>query len=276
MNTQPRPNAPDENEIESMLRRFKPEPSPRFHQRMQTAPWHRSRHAHGPNREGRWLSPPRLVWGLVIVLVVSLLGAVILIPPVRAIARQIIYSFISAPSNQIEIQATLSSPGDLFNYTDPSNFTLSLDEAQSLAGFQVRQILPIPAGLTLVGARYDPDYHALTILYRDAHFSLFLTQRTLGNSQDVFSIGQAATVEVVKIGVIQAEYVQGGWKAISTQPAPENQARGNLINITATWDSTLPQSTLRWQAGGIAYEIRAVGEGGPTQSDLINWANELK
>ncbi len=276
MNTPPKLNVPDENQIEGMLRRFRPEPSPRFHQRMQTAPWQSSRFAPDPNRYIRRLSSPRLVWGLAIVLVVFLLGAVILIPPVRAIARQIIYSFISAPSNQIEVQATLSSPGDLFNYTDPSNFSLSLDEAQRLAGFQLKQILPLPAGLTLVGARYDPDYQAVTILYRSAHFSLFLTQRLLGNSQDVFSIGQGAKVEMVKIGDIQGEFVLGGWKAISTQPAIENQTPESLFNITATWENTLPQSTLRWQAGGTAYEIRAIGEGGPTQSDLLNWANELK
>lgn len=276
MNLPPNPNAPNENEIESLLRRFKPEPSPRFHQRMQTTPWQRFNLAPNTHRFGRRLSMPRFVWGLAIVLVVFLAGAILLIPPVRAIARQIIFSFISAPSNQIEVQTTLSSPGDLFNFTDPSNFSLSLDEAQSKAGFQVRQILPLPAGLTLVGARYDPDYHVVTILYRSAHFSLFFTQRLLGNSQDVFSIGQGATVEMVKIGDIQAEFVQGGWKAISTQPSPESQTPESLVNITAIWDNALPQSTLRWQTGGMAYEIRTIGEGGPSQSDLINWANELK
>ena len=276
MKSPPDKNPPDENEIEGLLSRFKPVPSSRFYRRMKAATWRNLTFAPNSVPHARWMPAPRLIWGLAILLMILLAGAIGLIPPIRAIARQIIYSFISAPSNQIEVQVTLTSPGDLFNYTRPSNFPLSLDEAQSLAGFQAKQILPLPERLRLVGARYDPGYHALILLYQSDQFTLFLTQRPLGNSQDVFSIGQEATVQMVMIGDVQGEFVRGGWKVVSTQTAPGSQTPESPVNITAVWDNALPQSTLRWQAGGMAYEIRAVGEDGPSQSDLINWANELK
>jgi hypothetical protein len=274
----PSPNkiSPDETEIEGLLSRFKPQPSQRFYQKMKETPWHRKlpdqelplRVSYKPKR--------RLLWGLASMIFIFLVIAIMLIPPVRAIARQIIYSFIAAPSNQIEVEVTLASPADLFNYSDPSNFSLSPQAAQSQAGFQVRQISPLPAGLTLVGARYDRDYNAVILLYQGERFTLFLTQRPLGNSQDVFSVGTQAVVEMVDIGNMHGEFVRGGWKAISTESPIGNQTQESQVNITAIWDDALPQFTLRWQEGNVAYELRTLGEGGPSQSDLILWANELK
>jgi hypothetical protein len=92
----------------------------------------------------------------------------------------------------------------------------------------------------------------------------------------VFSIGESALIKLVNIGDFQGEYVDGGWKVISTQPASENQTPTSSVNINAIWDNELPQSTLRWQLNGIVYELRSVGDGRPPQSELIIMANELK
>ena len=275
MNSSTRQDIPDEDEIARLLGRFKPNPSSRFQNRMQDAPWQHSR----PSRIPRLLNNkylPRFVWGVSVLLIILLVGTAIFVPQVRAIARQIIYSFISSPSNEIEVQVTPSSPGDLFNYSDPSNFPLTVPEAQQQAGFKLRQLSAVPGDLSLLGVRYEPDYHSVILLYKSDRYDLFLTQRPLGNGQDVFSIGEGASVSLVKIGNLQGEYVEGGWKAVSTQSAGDHQSTQNPINITATWDSDLPQSTLRWQAEGMTYELRAVGVDRPSQSVLINWANELK
>ncbi len=275
MNPSPDKTTPDEQVIEGLLRRFKPRPSQNFYEKMKHAPWQ------NPMAIRRFpfnmsLLPKRvLAIALAILLLLILVGATLLIPPVRGIARQIIFSFINAPASQVEVQVTLTSPSSLFDYSNPSNFPLSLPEAQSQAGFQVLQISPPPAGLELIGARFDPYYSAVILLYHADQYTLFLTQRPLGSGQDVFSIGSEAQVETVKIGTVQGEFVRGGWKAISTQAVASSQAPGQ-VNITAVWDATLPQSTLRWQAGNMAYELRTLGENGPAQSDLILWANELK
>ncbi len=275
MNPIPDKNTPDEQEIEGLLRRFKPRPSHNFYEKMKRAPWQTPIAAPKFPFNTSWLPNRMLAIGLVILLVVVLVGAALVIPPVRGVARQIIFSFLNSPSSQVEVQVTLTSPGDLFDYSNPSNFPLSLPDAQAQAGFQVLQISPLPAWLELIGARFDANYHAVILLYQAKQSSLFLTQRPLGAGQDVFSIGSEAKVEVVKIGNVQGEFVRGGWKAISSQPATSGQTPVQ-VNISAIWDAGLPQSTLRWQAGNMAFELRSLGENGPSQSDLILWANELK
>jgi hypothetical protein len=276
MNKSSHHDLPDENKIEELLERYKPHPSEQFHKRMKSAPWR--------NREvtrkfilfNHKKITPRLVWAFCILFVCVLIGSVFLIPPVRAVARQIIFSFISAPSNQIVVQVTPVRPNELFNFSDPANYQLSLDDAQQQAGFPIMQISPITEKLKLIGTRYEPNYRSVIMLYQGENYDLFLTQRSLGNGQDVFSIGQDALVKLVKIGNLQGEYVEGGWKAISLQPTSDHQTPQNPINITAVWDDSLPQSTLRWQVDQMAYELRAIGEQRPSLTDLLNWANELK
>jgi hypothetical protein len=276
MNKSTRQDIPSENEIEKLLGSFKPYPSARFEKRMENAPWQpvNTSRISSIKYSNKYL--PHLISAVSIFLVILLLGTALLFPQVRAIAKQIIYSFISAPSNEIEVQVTPSNPGDLFNYSDPSNFPLNVPAAQQQAGFEIEQISPMPGNLSLRGARFEPDYQSVILLYQGDKYVLFLTQRPLGNGQDVFSIGEDATVVLVNIGNLQGEYVEGGWKALSTQPTSDHQTTQKQINITAVWDNSLPQSTLRWKAEGMTYELRAVGEDRPPQSELIKWANELK
>ncbi len=270
-------SSPDETEIEGMLSRIKPQPTARFSRMMKPAPWNRVPVKNVPSYRAS-MSERNVTWVLVTLIVMTLTGAILFIPSVKAVANQIFHSFLHAPSNQIQVQVTVTSPGDLYSYSDPGNFQLSVAQAEQKAGYQVKQVLPIPAGFVFEGARYDNAYNTVILLYQDpaSYLTLWLTQRPLKHSQDVFSIGPEATVRLVKIGEIQGEFVQGGWQVRSTQTATETQPAGNSVNVVAVWDNSLPQSTLRWQAEGMAYELRVSGFGGPSQSDLINWANELK
>ena len=268
----PNHHIPDEEELEAMLGRIKPKPGTRFSDKMSSAPWF-SDALTGETRKRK--STRRYVWGTFAFVVVLLFLAIVFIPSVRVIARQIIYSFIYNPTNQLEVQVTLASPGDLYNYSDPANFSLSVDNAQREAGFNLKQLTSISEGLKLVGARYDAKVYSVTQLYEGVDFQLFLTQRPLGHGSDVFTIGSDAQVKLVMVGDVQAEYVTGGWEAVSTQPAPDSTPI-SMVNISAVWDDSLPQSTLRWQSDGIVYELRSLGEGGLSQSDLINLANGLK
>ena len=276
MDNSPNQNVPEEFEIEEMMSHIRPQPTSRFDKKMRSAPWVRPIPSKVSHTLANWKPARRLAWGLIALLLMIALFGIAFSPSIRAIARQFFYSFIPAPSNQIEVQVTPASPGDLFHFSDPANFTLSVKEVQQQAGFGVKEISLLPEGLIFTGSRFDPSYNAVTLLYQGNDYKLFLTQRPRGNSQDVFSIGASANVKLVKIGDIQGEFVAGGWKAVSTQPASENQTPSSMININAIWDSDLPQGTLRWQSGDIVYELRSVGEGSPSQSALINLANELK
>jgi hypothetical protein len=275
--THKKPNStpPDDNEIESLLSRFNPQPSTRFYTKVEKAPWM------APSNQRKRLlasNTPVHKWllGMAVFLLICTMIGISFIPSVRVVGRQIFYSFISAPSNQIDIQATLSNTGDLYNFSDPTNFPLSIQAVQGQAGFIVKEIKRLPDDLNLVGSRFDTSYNAVTILYQGENFKLFLTQRPVGKGEDVFSIGSTAQVTLVKIGGHQGEFVVGGWKLVSTQPSPNNLTPSNQTSINAIWDSELSQNTLRWQAEGFNYELRTIGEGSPSKDELIALANELK
>jgi len=276
MSKNPNSDVPDELKIEALLRNFSPRPSPRFHRKMQYAPWVKMTPV---GRIKLFTSKiPARIWfvGMMALLIIVALISLSFFPSVRAIARQIYYSFISAASNQIDIQVILSNPGDLFHFSDPGNFRLSIEEVEELSGFVINEISRLPEELVLVGARYDRSYNAVTILYLGDNYKLFLTQRPVGSGEDVFSIGSSAEVDMVKIGKYQGEYVVGGWKAISIQPISTDSTPGYQASISAIWDSSLPQYTLRWQDDDLRYELRTLGEGSLSQEELITLANELK
>lgn len=270
MNTPTSQKAPDEDKIVEMLSHFAPQPSPRLAQKMSSSPWLQP--LPSPVRRLK----ASIVWVLVGLGVLFFILSVAFIPSLRVGASQLFHLFLSSSSNQLEVQVTLTSPGDVVNFSDPSNFPLSLLEVSNVAPFPVRELSALPAGLTFVGARYDSSYNAATLLYSSLEYKLFLTQRPVGKGADFFSIGSSAIVKHVKVGDLPAEFVVGGWKAVSTQPAPVDQATPVQLNISAVWENALDQYTLRWQADGIVYELRSNGEESPTQSGLINLANGLK
>jgi len=267
---------PDDIQIIEMLRMFAPIPSVRFYEKTEKAPWIKS----GSKEKVRLFSSNtparRLLLGITVLIPVLTFIGLSFFPNVRAVARQIIYSFISERSDQIDIQTTLSTPGDLFHFSDPANFPLNLREAQRQAGFNVMELFQLPEDLKLVGSRFDSSYNAVTTLYQGKDFKLFLTQRPIGSGEDVFSIGSTAQVDMVKIGDQDGEFVMGGWKALSTQIITKTITPGNQTNINAVWDNDLSQYTLRWQVEGFMYELRTIGEGSPSQSELIALANGLK
>ncbi len=269
-------NPPGDKIIEDMLGSFAPEPSERFQAMMSSKPWQKQFHNTGLNPAIKQKTSLRLIWAFAILGVLLVFIVIMFVPSVRAAASQIFHLFLPASSDQINVQVTLSSPGDLVDFSNPGNFSLSIEDVQQLAGFDVKQISVLPAGLAFIGSRYDPGYKTVTVLYEADEYKLFLTQRPLGKGNDVFSIGSGAVVHKVKIGDIDAEFVVGGWKAVSTEPSTGLQTPTEIVNLHAIWDNDYPQFTLRWQAQGFIYELRSTGAGSPSQSVLINLANELK
>jgi hypothetical protein len=266
---------PSINQIGEMLSNFSPQPTSRFYRKMLTAPWLQTNSNHKKLHISN-ISARKLIWATIISLVFLVLVSFTIFPTLRVIAKQIIYSFISGPSDRLNIQVTLSTHDDLFNFTSPENFPLSINDVKRQAGFLVKEISLSSGDLKWVGARFDPSYNAVILLYQGDNYKLFLSQRPIGNNVDVFSIGPSAQVNLVNIGDITGEYVLGGWKAISTQSVPDPTNPGIQTSINAIWDNNLPQSTLRWQTNGYVYELRTIGEGSPSQSVLITIANELK
>jgi hypothetical protein len=265
-----------ENQIETLLSQALPKPSSHFYQKMDTAPW--KNRIFQEHKTHFIISKPIRNWkvGFTIIFLFLFMFGISFIPSVQAIAHQIFYSFFSSPSNQIEVQVTSSTPQDMFNFSDPDNFSQTIADAQQRAGYSVKDLYQQSESLILIGALYEPNCHSVTILYQGKDYKLFLTQRPIGNGKDIFSIGSDVQIQLVNIGDHQGEFVVGGWKVISTQTISDAVTPESQTNISAIWDIQLPQYTLRWQENGFAYELRALGAGSPSQSDLIVYAIGLK
>jgi hypothetical protein len=270
-------NIPDESKIQQLLSGFKPQPSHRYIARMTTAPWQTQDYSRSSSQAKNWVLQLKPAWILASIIFVLALLTLAFIPSIRVAADQFIHFFLPAASDRLEVQVTPANPLDSLDFLNPSNFPLSISAVQQLAGFTVKEIPTSPGAPSFQGARYDPAFNAVILLYKKGEdYTLLLTQRPLGNSQDVFSIGSNAHVEFVNVGNVQGEYVVGGWNAISTETPSANPTPSGTLHISAAWDDSLPQFTLRWQESGFVYELRSNGEYSPSQSQLISWANGLK
>ncbi len=276
MGINPSQNPPNEEMIEDLLGKFAPQPSDRMHAMLRSAPWQKQVVQKQIIVITNLKRRRKYIWGTVVGGVLLAIFVIMFVPSIRAAANQIFHLFLLATSDQLNIQVDATSPGDLVDFSNPDNFRMSIEEVQQVSGFEVKHLSTMPADLTFIGARYDSIYKTVTILYKAEDYILFLTQRPLGKGEDVFSIGAGAVVKQVRIGNIDAEFVVGGWKAVSTQPSAGSQTPDGAADIYAIWDNGYPQFTLRWQARGFIHELRSDGEGSPSQSILINLANELK
>jgi hypothetical protein len=265
-----------EEEIKRLLGQFKPHPSTRYHQRIAIAPWMDG----SPSRlQGKRIflkDYQKIVFGLMIVVLLMLVSVLAFVPSARVTADQVIHFFLPTSSNQIKVQVTPMSSTTILDFSNPANFPLSISEVRGQVKFNLREIQTLPENLTFIGARYEQSYDAVILFYTCNDYKLFLTQRPAGSGQDVFSIGEGANIEMVLVGDHPAEFVQGGWKALSTQSISSGNQTPGIVELNAVWDNTVLQSTLRWQADGMVYEIRTFGSKNPPQSDLIEWANGLK
>jgi hypothetical protein len=266
---------PDELKIEQLLSDFKPQPSSRYINRMRSAPWQRREFSKSSSHTKNGVLQLKPGWVLALIIIVLAIITLSFIPSVRVAADQFIHFFLPASSNQLEVQVTPANPLDLMDVSNPSTFSLNVDEVQQQAGYSVKQISS-PSAPAFIGARYEDSYNAVLLLYKGEGYTLLVTQRPLGNNQDVFSVGSSAHVEFVTVGSVQAEYVVGGWKAVSTPSSNGTPVPPGTVNLSAVWDDNLPQFTLRWQESGFAYELRSNGENSPSQSQLINLSNGLK
>jgi hypothetical protein len=166
-------------------------------------------------------------------------------------------------------------------------YTLSIPEAETLAGF--RLLLPphLPDFLSLFGARYEPEtkvvyvyFHLVTEWTEPYDNGLFLRQQAISNpdeceicdievgdstevgqGHDPMIVGANSNLEVVQIGDITGKYVQGVWTGTDC--------------CGWAWDSDEFLKTLRWQTNDRAFELQYLGSE-LSKDDLITIAKSLR
>jgi len=129
---------------------------------------------------------------------------------------------------------------------EPLTFSLTINEAETLAGFDVLEPSYVPAGYTLEGIAYDLQTQKVVMKYVSQENSGLL----LINQQPgvfIYDPATQANVTPVPIGNIEAEYVQGAW--IYDKPQ----------TTTPSWDPSAAFYSLNWQKDSLTYSIDFIG-----------------
>ena len=243
-----------DNEVVSALEEFHPQPSQRFYQKMQSAPWmaestathRRSLHRHATTR--------RAALALAVLATFLMGGAFLAAPPLRSLAQELLGLFTRQPSDLVAKQQLEADSVGVQRWETPP----SLAEVERATGTKVWTPRELPAGYRLEHVGYTPAEHTIVsrYVYEAAPASDFpndqppmfvLAQLPVAHAKGrlPFKVGASAPIEVVAIGDTQGEYVKGAWTA------------GSSEDEQLQWRDLECCRTLRWQRGELVFTLEA-------------------
>jgi hypothetical protein len=272
---------PSEAELVNLLNRLRPSPEARFLQRFENAPWKNSSpiSENPPEKWARvWYKQPVVLisrWALAVFILLLVMGSIFFSQSIQATASRLMRYFSPASSDQAQVLFTLPPLEGPDKSLTPGPFSLSISEAEQMAGFKLKTFPAIPAGLTFGGAVYETDLQAVTLKYIGNDHTLLFTQRKLGKIEEVSQIGASAPVEKVSVGAAQGEFVTGGW-IFNDEPEKATPAPGATVSVNITWDANVPQHILRWQEGDMLFKIISSGSQMLDKISLIQLAEQIK
>jgi hypothetical protein len=259
---------PTEDEITDLLTRVQPRPKPRFNQRMAGQSWNRGRR--GPF----WVSltPMRAAASLGLVLLL-VLGVSLLSPSLDTFAQRLSQFFSPSPNSQF-----VAEIAPLQTAQPTERFTLTIEEAEARAGFEMKIPEPSPVEFRLIGAAYDELREAIILHYVTDSESLVLRVSQQHLDSDYQGIGPEAVIEMVEVGSHAGEYVAGGWMIPEVESGADTTP--DPLEPPRVWDANVKLQTLRWSDGEFLYEIILAGGAGSRgyldKDGLIALANLLR
>ena len=209
----------------------------------------------------------------VMLVIAALLMLTILAPQGRAFAQTLFQLFIRAGQDRYPLQAWQMTPPVQTSLESP--FKYSVQEAESLAGFDVLSPVDVPPGMVFVGASYDEKYHIVAQAFGQSadYLELSLWQQPLANYHPCGDISQmcdnmlggnlagaSADIQTVQIGNLTGEYVEGVW---------------NLTDNGPVWNPTPYAKTLRWKNNMLIFELVYNGID-LTRDDLVKLAASIR
>jgi hypothetical protein len=250
-------NKPDEKQIEELLEIYPPDASGKLDDRLSNAPW-----------TSRAVQRRRVINATLAATLILTLFAVVT-PQGRAFAQDVLKFFTRAESDKLPVQPFQLTPiSTLATESTPEGpFQLTIDAAQTLAGFKV--LVPTETkGHNFYGAEYDQARGTVSINFTDPEIGFgngfLITEQLLTSSPDIYPlqgvVGANAPVETVQVGDIPGEYVMGVW---------------NLTDNGPVWEPEPSIQTLRWKTDTMFFEIVYMGSK-LTKDDLIVIADSLK
>ncbi len=192
---------PDENKIEELLGKIQPVPGNRFHKKMNEAAWRVDQ-----GEQSTKIVSKRWQRFAVAVVVLLLLTGLLVTPQGRAWAQQLLQFFTRTKSDQLPIQPWQLTP--LPNPTLPAPL-LSVAKAEEQIGFDIREFIATPAGLTLQGAHIAGK--AIYIDYATGDNTCRLTFAQALSSDypdaDLWNAFAATDIQSVSVGKFSGELV---------------------------------------------------------------------
>jgi hypothetical protein len=207
---------------------------------------------HGWQRQARIASAIAAVF-------VFCVTAILTIPPLRAIAQEVIDTlFNQTETNQETIEFGTYGIHQLVPF-----YFGTVEQAQDKVDFKIHAPSLLPDDLELRVVNYSPEENLVSLSYGNAgvaylnfDLSVFLGPVENGwSSQSYFSIGASAEIVPVEFsgisGQVTGEFVQGFWVFPSG-------TRGDMAaSIPVEWNSNLATCRLRWEENDMLYEIRS-------------------
>jgi hypothetical protein len=178
------------------------------------------------------------------------------VPPLHALAQQIIDSLFIASTGSEQMTQTYTvdiQPTPTFAVIpQPSG----LAEVEAQAGFDVHEPA-LPAGYVFDSANYYAEGQAV---YHNYHFgdqwgsrNLVIQQQPL-SALEALEVGPNAVVETVQIGAFTGEYLTGWWDSEVALTPIEGSSQA-VVEVESTWNPNIAMQWLRWQDGETAYQI---------------------
>jgi hypothetical protein len=282
----PQQTIPEIDEIEAVLRTYRPAPDPHLYTRIAAAAWMKPEVA-APNHRANIRQRVTYRWAFAFLAVLLVCAFMLFTSPGRSLAQSITRFFQVAPSDR-ETEVVSLTPFPTPNPGYPYNlYTLNITQAELLAGFKVKQLADLPSNAWVFhGARYDPESQGVILFY-----TLPALDSTPSNpKEDIYLYASEqrgefnqewkqcpnGTITQVKVNSWPAELADGAVWSTYTQPTP---------GVTREWvcERTDPGTamTLRWQETDLKYEISVDQFAENTSvwlspSDLVNIASHLK
>ncbi len=209
----------------------------------------------------------------VTMVIAALLMLTILTPQGRAFAQTLFQLFIRAGQDRYPLQAWQMTPPVQTSLESP--FKYSVQEAESLAGYDILSPVDVPSGMVFVGASYDEKYHIVAQAFGQSADTLELSlwQQPLEYYHPCGDIsnycdnmlggnlaGASADIQTVQIGNLTGEYVEGVW---------------NLTDNGPVWEPTPYAKTLRWKNDTLIFELVYNGID-LTRDDLVKLAESIR
>ena len=232
----------------------------------------KARLVENPNQQGAIMKTTKSRLAYATLAIAAVLALAFVTPQGRALAQSMFQFFTRADQDSYPLPDWQMTPPAQTSSESP--FKYSVQEAESLAGYDVLSPVDEPSGMIFVGASYDEKYHIVAQAFGpSAEFTeLSLWQQPLEYYAPCGEIsqpcdnmlggnlaGNSADIQTAQIGDLTGEYVEGVW---------------NLTDNGPVWEPTPFLKTLRWKNDTMLFEL--VGGMNQTRDELVKLAEGIR